>query len=61
MLDEAKRWFEAATVICKYVPDGDRRAAKVGAMLFGFLVDTRLLFKISETYSHLLARYAPSK
>ncbi|KAH8101409.1 hypothetical protein BXZ70DRAFT_1007244 [Cristinia sonorae] len=41
MSDEAKRWFESATVICRFVPDGEARAEK-----------------ISETYSHLLARYA---
>ncbi|KAJ7449476.1 hypothetical protein B0H11DRAFT_333517 [Mycena galericulata] len=43
MLDEAKRWFESATRICKYVPGGTERADK-----------------ISETYMHLLARYAPA-
>ncbi|KAF5376865.1 hypothetical protein D9615_007266 [Tricholomella constricta] len=41
MLDEAKRWFEAATVICRFVPGGKDRAEK-----------------ISETYTHLLSRYA---
>jgi hypothetical protein len=29
MLDEAKRWFEASTVICRFVPDGKDRAEKV--------------------------------
>lgn len=29
MADEAKRWFESATVICRFVPDGEARAAKV--------------------------------
>jgi len=29
MLDEAKRWFETATVICKFVPGGKERAAKI--------------------------------
>ena len=28
-LDEAKRWFEASTTICRFVPDGDTRAGKV--------------------------------
>lgn len=42
MLDEAKRWFEASTVICRFVPGGKDRAEK-----------------ISETYTHLLSRYAP--
>jgi len=40
LLDEAKRWFEASTTICRFLPDGEGRAEK-----------------ISETYSHLLARY----
>ncbi|EPS99649.1 hypothetical protein FOMPIDRAFT_1124216, partial [Fomitopsis schrenkii] len=29
LLDEAKRWFEASTTICRFVPDGDTRAGKV--------------------------------
>lgn len=29
MADEAKRWFESATVICRFVPDGEARAAKI--------------------------------
>ncbi|KAF9481252.1 SPO22-domain-containing protein [Pholiota conissans] len=29
MLDEAKRWFEASTVICRFVPEGKLRAEKV--------------------------------
>ncbi|KAJ8488783.1 hypothetical protein ONZ51_g3351 [Trametes cubensis] len=29
MLDDAKRWFEAATTICRFVPDGESRAAKI--------------------------------
>ncbi|KAF5312423.1 hypothetical protein D9619_003715 [Psilocybe cf. subviscida] len=28
MFDEAKRWFEAATVICRFVPEGRQRAEK---------------------------------
>lgn len=43
MLDEAKRWFESATIICRFVPGGKERAQK-----------------ISETYTHLLARYSNS-
>ena len=27
-LDEAKRWFEAATVICRFIPGGRERADK---------------------------------
>ena len=29
MMDEAKRWFEASTVICNFVPGGKERAEKV--------------------------------
>jgi len=29
VLDEAKRWFEASTVICRFVPGGKQRAEKV--------------------------------
>ncbi len=28
-LDEAKRWFESSTVICRFVPGGKERAEKV--------------------------------
>lgn len=27
--DEAKRWFESSTVICRYVPGGKERAEKI--------------------------------
>ncbi|OCH94172.1 hypothetical protein OBBRIDRAFT_810677 [Obba rivulosa] len=29
LLDEAKRWFEAATTACRFVPDGGTRATKI--------------------------------
>ncbi|KAL1737725.1 hypothetical protein HDZ31DRAFT_51887, partial [Schizophyllum fasciatum] len=29
ILDEAKRWFEAATQLCKFVPGGEERGEKV--------------------------------
>ncbi|KAI0727576.1 hypothetical protein C8Q72DRAFT_839118 [Fomitopsis betulina] len=29
LLDEAKRWFEASTTICRFVPDGGTRADKI--------------------------------
>ncbi|KAH7925693.1 SPO22-domain-containing protein [Leucogyrophana mollusca] len=29
LIDEAKRWFECSTVICRFVPDGKRRADKI--------------------------------
>ncbi|PPQ85089.1 LOW QUALITY PROTEIN: hypothetical protein CVT25_009048 [Psilocybe cyanescens] len=31
MLDEAKRWFEVSTVICRFVPGGKQRSEKVRA------------------------------
>jgi len=29
VLDEAKRWFESSTVICRFIPDGQNRADKI--------------------------------
>ncbi|KAG2036233.1 meiosis protein SPO22/ZIP4 like-domain-containing protein [Suillus americanus] len=29
MVDEAKRWFESSTIICRFVPDGRQRAEKI--------------------------------
>ncbi|GJE98003.1 SPO22 domain-containing protein [Phanerochaete sordida] len=29
LADEARRWFEASTVVCRFVPDGGSRAAKI--------------------------------
>ncbi|KAG2072988.1 SPO22-domain-containing protein [Suillus decipiens] len=29
MIDEAKRWFECSTIICRFVPDGRQRAEKI--------------------------------
>ncbi|KAH7906954.1 meiosis protein SPO22/ZIP4 like-domain-containing protein [Hygrophoropsis aurantiaca] len=29
LIDEAKRWFECSTIICRFVPDGKRRAEKI--------------------------------
>lgn len=29
LLDDAKRWLEAATVVCRFVPDGRARADKI--------------------------------
>ncbi|KAI0063230.1 hypothetical protein BV25DRAFT_1899548 [Artomyces pyxidatus] len=29
LLDEAKRWFESSTVLCRYVSDGEGRAQKI--------------------------------
>ncbi|RPD58497.1 hypothetical protein L227DRAFT_189115 [Lentinus tigrinus ALCF2SS1-6] len=29
LLDEAKRWFEAATAICRFAPDGEARSEKI--------------------------------
>jgi hypothetical protein len=30
LLDDARRWFEASSRLCRYVPDGDVRGKKVG-------------------------------
>jgi len=29
LADEAKRWFECSTVLCRFVPDGRQRAEKI--------------------------------
>ncbi|KAF9444140.1 SPO22-domain-containing protein [Macrolepiota fuliginosa MF-IS2] len=34
LFDEAKRWFEAATVICRFVPGGRERAEKVWKIIY---------------------------
>jgi hypothetical protein len=36
MLDEAKRWFEACMMICKYVQGGKERSEKVGLLFHRF-------------------------
>jgi hypothetical protein len=33
LFDEARRWFEAATVICRFVPGGRERSEKVGLLM----------------------------
>lgn len=30
LLDDARRWFEASSRLCRYVPDGDVRGKRVG-------------------------------
>ncbi|KAL0578367.1 sporulation-specific protein 22 [Marasmius crinis-equi] len=42
LLDEAKRWFESSTVICKYVPGGIERAEKISETY------TRLLARYTQ-------------
>ncbi|KAG1855968.1 meiosis protein SPO22/ZIP4 like-domain-containing protein [Suillus subluteus] len=32
MVDEAKRWFECSTIICRFVPDGRQRAEKISTI-----------------------------
>ena len=74
MLDEAKRWFEASTVICRFVPGGKECAEKVrqicpfvyqwrSPLILGTVTDETWAdpFKISETYTHLLSRYGPER
>jgi len=39
-LEEAKRWFEAATVICRFVPGGKDRAVKVRDPVWAYLRNT---------------------
>lgn len=56
MVDEAKRWFECSTVICRFVPDGRQRAEKVGKTQWQIGLH-HILQQISTTYSDLLARY----
>ena len=41
-LDEAKRWFEAATVIVRYVQNGKQKAQQVTSSLF-FILDSEFL------------------
>ncbi|KAF7340474.1 hypothetical protein MVEN_01967700 [Mycena venus] len=59
MLDEAKRWFESATIICRFVPGGKERADKACVNLTE-MSPLLIVSKISETYMHLLARYNPT-
>jgi hypothetical protein len=33
IFDEARRWFEAATVICRFIPGGEERSEKVGLLM----------------------------
>ncbi|KAK1222658.1 sporulation-specific protein 22 [Marasmius sp. AFHP31] len=42
LLDEAKRWFESSTVICKFVPGGVERAEKISETY------TRLLARYTQ-------------
>ncbi|ESK93496.1 hypothetical protein Moror_1688 [Moniliophthora roreri MCA 2997] len=42
LLDEAKRWFEASTMICKFVPGGAERAATISETY------TRLLSRFTQ-------------
>jgi len=62
-LDEAKRWFETSTVICRFVPDGESRAEKVesSCLSISFVVTHHRLSKISQTYTSLLARFTRDK
>lgn len=56
MVNEAKRWFECSTIICRFVPDGRQRAEKVGEIQCEIRL-YRIPQQISTTYSDLLARY----
>lgn len=72
LFDEARRWFEAATVICRFVPGGKERAEKVCRLICCDRCQIFVLFvrpnlphlrsiQISESYTQLLARYQPDK
>lgn len=56
LLDDAKRWLEAATVVCRFVPDGRARADKVPMNHGLVLLLTLTSLQISDTYARLLAR-----
>lgn len=61
LVDEARRWFESSTVICRYVPDGPARAAKVGFSPFAITIHFWIpdFAQISETYTQLLSKFLP--
>jgi hypothetical protein len=58
VLDEAKRWFELSTVMCRFVPDGQSRAEKVRPYTLSSCVPLIGSYReqISETYTKLLSR-----
>ncbi|KAG6828742.1 hypothetical protein H0H92_006880 [Tricholoma furcatifolium] len=57
MLDEAKRWFEASTVICRFVPDGQDRAKKVRASVVNVVTLSLRLRVLTTTSALLIYRY----
>lgn len=58
-IDEAKRWFESCTIICRHVPNGEARAEKVTRLSSSCRGRFTWYLQISDTYSQLLAHYAP--
>ena len=51
LLDEAKRWFEVSTIICRFVPDGEAMSKKVclcvcASMHVLMIVDIRYIYYI---------------
>lgn len=56
MVDEAKRWFERSTVLCRFVPDGRKRAEKVGKSAVeetGFITSRNRFQSPIATYWHV--------
>ena len=61
LVDEARRWFESSTVICRYVPGGPARAEKVSCLFTLCLLSGWIhnIGQISGTYTELLSRFQP--
>ncbi|KXN85140.1 hypothetical protein AN958_11630 [Leucoagaricus sp. SymC.cos] len=51
LLDEGKRWFEVATVICRFVPGGRERAGKVNSFHCCYVCQVFLNFFLSRSQS----------
>lgn len=58
LLDDARRWFEASSRICGYVPDGVVRTKRVGhSPVFLTLFSPPAGNQITETYTQLMDRF----
>jgi hypothetical protein len=49
LADDARRWFESSTIICRFVPDGEARAAKVGLPCMQWLLSFRILLLLARS------------
>ena len=59
-LDEAKRWFEAAAMIARIIPDGEAQAQQVSHRPYSLrpaIADCFVYFQVEKSYRELLARY----